>query len=89
MNMKNMNEDLTLTGLLTRCKELPPNDIIRIYIDLDSQYFIINFGGTLSLWLPRSAIMIGKCEAINVESEIVNLIAYAAKKLTEEPKSEP
>ena len=86
MNMKNMDEDLSLQQLLTRCKELDPDQFIHIYFDLDTQYFIINYFGILPFWIPRSAIHMGKCQAVYVESEIVKYIAYAAKKLTDPPK---
>ena len=86
MNMKHMDEDLSLMRLLIRCRELPPNEGICLYFDPDTRYFIINYLSVLPFWIPRSAILIGKCEAFYVESEIVNIIAYAAKKLTEELK---
>ena len=87
--MKHMDEDLSLQQLLTRCKELPLEENIRIFIDLDTQYFIINYADILPFWIPRNAIMIGKCQAYYVESEIIKIIAYAAKKLTDEPNPQP
>ncbi len=87
MNMKHMDEELSLERLLTRCKELPPDENIRIYFDPDTQYFIINYADILPFWLPRRAIKIGRCQAVYTESEIMKIISYAVKKLTEELKS--
>ncbi|KKM88406.1 hypothetical protein LCGC14_1259030 [marine sediment metagenome] len=84
---KHRDDDLNLEQLLTRCKELEPTTVIRVYFDPDVYRFDFNHLDELDFFIAPGASFIGQCVAGNVRICIEIFIAQSIRKLSKEAAS--
>jgi len=81
------DEYLNLEQLLTRCKQLDPKIMIRVYFDPDTYRFYISYLDEMDFFLPAKASFINICCAGGVRLSIEIFIAQAIHKISE--KAQP
>jgi len=81
-----MDDNLNLEQLLTRCKVLDSDKLIRIYFEPDSHLFYIHYVDEMAFFLPPDASLLFECTPESVRVEIEIFIGHALRKLIEEFK---
>lgn len=79
---KALDDNLNLEQLFSRCKQMDPNIMIRIYFDPDISLFHINYLDTMEFFLPPTASFIGQCRAEKVRLTIEFFIGRAVRSFT-------
>ena len=81
--VKSADDNLNLETLLTRCKDLDPNEQIDLYFDPTTYFFFIHFRGVMPFWIPRAATYMLSCEAGVIRIHIAQFLSQAIIKLKE------
>ena len=79
---RQIDENLNLEQLLSRCKELDQDEWINVYYDMGPKWFYINHESVLPFWIPRGAYHLCGCLPRDVRSIIENTLSYAVRQLT-------
>ncbi len=82
---KRMDDNLNLEQLLTRCKVLDSDILIRIYFDPDLCLFFICYVDELAFFLPPETSFLFECTPDGVRVEIEIFISRAVRLLNKYP----